>query len=404
MRTRHPFLGLLILLALMFDCRLAWSQKVGGLVPMSKLPTATAIAKPTLTAPGGQLVFSDSPEQLVDSGLLPGAMYRDQLIGQFRVFFHHQNVTSGDVRVGVAITNSTSQPEFLFGRGEGVGINIYPDVAGQTALAEFISSKGNISLLALLLPGESYWATQTVPPGSTGSGILQYLVITIPATATAASLPSTVLQSLNAAATEQDEESAAQLSLPPGYDPGTATVTTLAYDGARPTSPVALPVLAGDGNVRGTFPHYNRAGAFSLLSTGGLQSLDIETSPPGQPYSDDMPGEYELGTDAVDGGIQVYDDGNYGVLYDFRITIVKDPATHPLPFAIMMNPAGGSGHYVIRTNGHLALSDYVDYTSAWWFEELQLQKASTVVHLVTSLTGGSDGPQVLMFDPGFAGN
>jgi hypothetical protein len=80
-------------------------------------------------------MFSDCPEQLLDTSLLPGAMYRDSVTGESRVFYQHQNVTPVDIRVGVALSSSSTEPELLFARGTGVGINICPDVAGQTALA-----------------------------------------------------------------------------------------------------------------------------------------------------------------------------------------------------------------------------------------------------------------------------
>jgi hypothetical protein len=381
-----------------------WSQTVGGLLPFANLPAATPVAKPSLEQRGGQLIFSDCPEQLLETGSLPAAMYRDNVSGEFRVFYHHQNVTPAEIRIGAAVTNRSAEPEFLFARGSGVGINVYPDVAGQTALAKFLSSKSDVSFLALLLPGQTYWTTHTVRSGSTGSGIMQFLAISTPSSAARPALPVQLLEALNSSATDREGEPPQKLSLPPDFAAGAVTVTTLAYRGTRPADPLTLPILTSDGNTRGTFAHFDRVGGFTLPTAGGLGSLDIETSPPGQPYSDDMPGEYELGVDAVDGGIQVYDNGNYGVLYYFSITLLDSPASTPEPFALLMNPAGGSGHFVLMTDGHLAESGYVDYTSAWWFDQIYLHHPREVVHLLTSLTGGSDGPQVLLFYPGFTGN
>lgn len=403
MSKKHVSFLVVMLFAPLFNGECALAQKVGGLVPITDLGTPTEISKPRLARIGGQLIFSDCPEELTDTTGLPGAMYRDELTGQFRVFLHHQNVTSADISVGLAITNNTRETEILFGRGHGFGINIYPDVAGQTALAEFLSSNSNITLLAILAPGQSYWDTHTIPVGDTGSGILQYVAVTIGGAAEASSLPTSLFENLNAMAQGQDGNPDAQLTLPLGFGLGRAMVTTLAYSGSRPVNSLSLAILPSDGNTRGTFPHYDRAGSFNISASNGIQELFVETSPPGQPYSDDMPGEYELGTDAVDGGIQVYDDGNYGVVYNFQINFLRE-VSHELPMALMMQPAGGSGHYVMKTDGQLAESPYVDYNSAWWFDELQLRQPSTIVYLATSLTGGSDGPQVLLFDPRFTGN
>ena len=117
MSKKHASLLFAMLFALLFNGEYALAQKVGGLVPITDLGTPTEISKPTLTRIGGQLIFSDCPEELTDTTGLPGAMYRDELTGQFRVFLHHQNVTSADISVGLAITNNTREPEILFGRG-----------------------------------------------------------------------------------------------------------------------------------------------------------------------------------------------------------------------------------------------------------------------------------------------
>lgn len=401
---KHVFdrgLFLLSLLSFLLTCTCpAWAQQatLGGLVPISELGTATTIPKPTLTPFGGKLIFSDSPEQITSTTELPGAMYRDQVQGPFRVFYHHQNVSSATIRVGVAITNTTSGPELLFQHGQGQGLSIYPDVAGQTALSEFISTHHRISFLKILSPGQTYWSVQSVPHGDTASGILEFILVTAPDQATVHSLPLELFRDLSPTQNPLNPP-----SLPAGFGFGMATVTTAAYSGQQPSNATTLPVLPGDGHTRGTFPHFNRFGSFMIGAAGGLQELSVDTAPPGQPYSNDMPGEYEVGTDAVDGGIQVYDGGNYGVLYYFRILIQNSSPSKPLPFALLMQPSGGSGHYVMFTNRSLALSPYVNYTSAWWFDELNVQGTSTVVNLQTSLTGGSSGPQKLLFDPGFTG-
>lgn len=375
---------------------------VGSLIPIAQLGTSVQIPKPTLTMHGGSLLLSDSPETLSSTADLPGVMYRDHVQRRFRVFYHHQNATAGALFVGIAITNSTRKFEVVLTHGEGQGVNVYPDVAGQSALAEFLSSHRHISLGAILAPGETYWSVQNVPSGDTASAIQQYALISLPVDFCSSAALIELNHRLEVDSNASGDPSE-PTSLPDGFNWGSAEVMTVAYDGAQPDDPRALPVLPPDTHIRGTFAHSDRFGYFKLAAQNGLQELSISTSAPGLPYSDDLPGEYELGTDAVDGGTEVYNDGNYGVLYTLRIAIEK--CQHgSLPFALLMQPAGGSGHYVEAVNRNLALSPYVDYTSAWWFDSLNLRAPVTIINLQTSLTGGSAGPQALLFAPGFTGH
>lgn len=385
--------------ALLLAC-VGWAQQatVGGIVPISDLGTPTLITKPTLIPRGGQLIFSDSPEEIKATTPLPGALYRDQLEGRFRVFYHHQNVTSATIMVGVAITNNTSQTELLFSRGQGQGLNVFPDVAGQTALSEFLASHRRISFLAILSPGQSYWSVQNVPTGDTASAILEYAVLTIGGAETTTSLPLELFQELKPHPFAPQGNAAP--ALPEGFGFATATVTTLAYTGTQPADPTTLPIIPPGSNTRGTFPHFDRYGTFPVAASTGFQALPVDSN---HTSASAMTGEYEVGTDAVDGGIQVYDNGNYGVLYNFHIVLQNSFPPKPLPFALLMQPSGGSGHYVMFVDGNMALSPFVSYTSAWWFDALTLHGMLTFVDLQTSLTGGSSGPQKLLFDPGFTG-
>lgn len=376
----------------------AQQSQVGGLVPFSSLGKPTPITKPTLTPSGGHLLLSDSPEQFKSVGTLPAAMYRDQVTGDFRVFYHHQNVSQESLSVGVAITNTTSQPEIVFARGAGEATSIYPDVAGQAAASSFISSSRKIGFAALLLPGKSYYKVQTLANGDTASGILEYLVITAPGDVSSLSLPVELFQNLAAASSSERGD---RPDLPGGFGLGSATVSTVAFTGDQPADPVALPILPRDTHIRGTFPHADRAGTFAISNAAGLQSLSIDTAAPGKKYSDPMPNEYEPGVDVVDGNIPVYDDGNYGVIYNFHITFQR---TGPAPtVALLMQPSGGAGHYLMFTNRQAELSPYVSYTSAWWFNDINLHGKQTRIDLQTTLPGGASGPQKLLFDPGFTG-
>ena len=390
-------------MALIVGCGGAgWAQQtqvqVGGLVPVSSLGTPTAITKPTLMLRGGNLLLSDSPEQFKSAGSLPAVMYRDHVTGDFRVFYHHQNVSSESLSVGVAITNTSSQPEIVFARGAGEATNVYPDVAGQAAAASFIASRRNISFAALLLPGKTYYKVQTLPNGDTASGILEYLLVTVPGDMRSLSLPIELFQNL-AASSASDEDQ--QPDLPGGFGPGSATASTIAFTGEQPADPVSLPVLPGDTHIRGTFAHADRSGSFTISTAAGLQSLSVDTAAPGKKYSNPMPNEYEPGVDAVDGGTAVYDDGNYGVVYNFHIVFQR---TAPSPtIALLMQPSGGAGHYLAFTDRQEELSPYVSYTSAWWFSDITLRRQQTPVDLQTTLPGGASGPQKFLFDPGFTG-
>lgn len=390
-------LGLSMLLA---GGGIAWAQQanVGGLVPIASLGTRTSIPNPVLTPEGGPLIFSDAPETLTNTMPLPGAMYRDQVTGEFRVFYHHQNKTSEALSIGIAITNSGFQSAMLFAIGAGRGLSIYPDIAGQAALVSFLESHRSVNYLTTLSPGENYWAVQDVPSRETASAIVQYVLVTVPGGAERTSVPLALLQGLNPAPFSAQGRIVNHPNLPEGFGVGTATVTILAYSGEPPSDPTTIAILPVSRPVRGTFPHFDRFGSFTLSTANGLQTLGVDTA-----LSHAMPGEFEPGIDVVDGGVKIYDAGNYGVLYNFHILVENSDPSDPAPLALLMWPSGGFGHYGMLTNGSLALSPYVKYTNAWWFAELMPTGLRTVINLETSLTGGSYGPQRILFDPGFHG-
>jgi hypothetical protein len=402
MRKWHCSASFLVsALALLFaSTGIGWAQQVsvGGVVPITSLGTRTPIPSPALTPEGGPLIFSDAPEILNDTMDLPGAMYRDQVEGEFRVFYHHQNKTSGALSIGVGLTNTTDQSELLFAIGQGRGLSVFPDLAGQAALSEFLASHQSVSFLATLSSGKTYWAVQSVPVGDTASAILQYALVTVPAGAETTSVPLALLQDLNPAPFGAQGKFVNHPALPAGFGYGAATVTTLAYSGQQPSDPTTIPILPAVRPTRGTFPHFDRFGSFTITTARGLQVLGVDTALPQA-----MPGEYEQGVDAVDGGVKIYDAGNYGVLYNFRVLVENSDPDQPTPFALLMWPSGGFGHYVMLTDGNLALSPFVNYKNAWWFDELTLHGVPAVMDLETSLTGGSFGPQRLLFDPGFNG-
>jgi hypothetical protein len=388
----------------LLGCAIPSAQaQIGSLFPAGPFESPTYITLPTLTPVGGTLLLSDSPEEISSSQTLPGALYRDSVSGLFRVFYHHQNTLATDVRVGVAITNTSTLPELIFSHGVGSGISVYPNAAGQAALDKFLATHGTTGFVTLLKPGKSYIAAEDNPAGDTDSAIKEYIVVSVQGSSDDA-LPLSLLKALDGDTLLHKTSSQIAASLPISFAAGPATVTTLVYSGKAPTAPATIAVLAADSHIRGTFAHADRTGAFTIASSAGLQALAIDTSAPGEAYSNDMPGEYELGTDAVDANAQVYNDGNYGVLYHFTVTI-KNGAKNlsSSPVGLLMQPTGGAGNYVFALNGSTKQSPYVDYTSVWWFGEVKPKSTSAVITLETSLTGGSAGPQQLLFDPKFTG-
>ncbi len=366
------------------------ASTIGAVVARNSLPTPQAIAPASvpLTASGGPLIFSDAPEQFNVSAA-PGAFYRANATGSFRVFWHHQNVSDIPAEVALVLTNTTAAPEAVFSSGLGIAQSFYPDQAGQTALSQFFDSQTGIHLLAKLSPQQSYWLTEPADMtsyngklyGNTVSGMAQFSIVTLPA--------------LGAAARDCCPSMPNPASPLQGLPAGKVTVTNLAYHGSAPSDPLAVPILANPGNtVRGTFPTFRRSGAVNIDLAQGPQSLAIESAVSG-PYSRALPGEYQVGSDVVD-GTQVYDNGNYGVTYrlDFRFT---HPGTYK-SVTIYDVPAGGAGHYAVWTHHHVLDSPYLTYEDAWAVAAQNIGPG-TSIRLKTALPGGSDGPQLFIIEP-----
>lgn len=404
MQNRHVFLCGVALGLLALAPGQAQQAKIGDLIPASDFSNPLEISKPALAAQGGSLILSDSPEEIYDGITIPGAFYRDSVRGIFRVFYHHQNNTENDLSVGLVITNTSRQTEVLLSHGRGASTSVYPNAAGQTALADFLASHLHLSFVAILKPGESYYSVQDTISGDTASGLEEYVLLAIPGAQSSLSIPAALFGLLPDDPAESRGSQAIAAALPSPWTLGSGSVTTLVYSGSQPTQPATLPILASDGHVRGTFPHFDRLGAFTIAAASGLQYLAIDTSAPGEPWSDDMPGEYELGVDAVDANLSVYDDGNYGILYRFLVNIENGEPFSLSPMGLLMQPTGGAGSYVMRVNHRTLQSPYVDYTSAWWFDKIASHNRSRTILLETSLAGGDAGPQEVLFAPAFSGN
>lgn len=323
-------------------------------VPISQLKPAVHLEKPQLTGAGGKLILSDSPETFS----APGGFYRDQVEGEFRVFWHHQNAAQKTVTVGVAVTNTSAEPVQLFTKGSGIGTNLYVSVAGQTALADFMRTQKTTALAATLAPGESYYVTAPTDNDITNSGIVQFAASTLH-----------------------------------GNKPAQVTVTVLSYD-AKPEHPEQIAILPPDSLTRGTFPHFDRIGLIHYDTSLGNAYLPVDSAAYGQ-WSDSMPGEYEEGWDAVDGKT-VINNGNYGVMYHFATEIVNS-YHEPRDMNLYLNPSGGYGHYVVEWKKQVFESDYLGWENAWLIDNFKLSPNGGTYTSEMSLTGGAAGPQVIYF-------
>ncbi|SFJ51940.1 hypothetical protein SAMN02799624_04865 [Paenibacillus sp. UNC496MF] len=324
-------------------------------VPVASLKPAVHLEKPQLTATGGKLLLSDSPETFSAAG----AFYRDAAEGEFRVFWHHQNASAQPVEVGVAITNTSAAPVKLSTKGVGIAANVYVDVAGQDALVGFMRTQNALTPAATLAPGESYYLTAPTAPGITNSGIVQFVA------ASAA-----------------------------GGAPAQVTATVLSF-AEKPVHPEQVAVLPEDSHTRGTFPHFDRTGTIRYDTSLGNAYLRIDSAAHGQ-WSDALPGEYEDGYDAVDGGKTVVNNGNYGVFYRLSAEIANS-FHHPRTVGLYLNPSGGYGHYAVKWNKTIYQSEYLTYENAWNIANLKLNPNGGSYKAEMSLTGGAAGPQVVYF-------
>lgn len=360
-----------------------------------------------LSRRGGKLLVSNDPEYLRDSAILPAALYRDELAGSFRVFYHHANNTQADLTLAAAITNTQAAPLLLFTRGLGGHTNVYPDVAGQEALSGYLGMRHRATYLATLTPGESTLvALHTAGPGDTASALEEYVVVTPPSGAAKRAPSLTLVTALTTIPVSRNAAGAKQPNLPPGFSLAAVTVTVVAFQEMVPKEPHLLPVMpAGppkpvEGTPyhllnRGTFPFSDRYSQISL-KPGSATVLTLNSAVSG-PFSRALDGEYLLGTDAVSGR-KGFNNGNYGVIYSLRLCISTD-APLGLSYGLLMQPAGGSGHYTLQAEGDIVRSPFVTHKNGWWFYQARAFGPKVCMSLRADLTGGSFGPQKFLFVP-----
>jgi len=323
------------------------------LQPAAKIPTESVV----LTPVGGELIFSDSPETFSGSG----AFYRDWADGEFRVFWHHQNVSNQTMTVAVAFTNESDERVMLYSKGGGVGTSIYPDIAGLWGMNDFLRTRGTTKMLKILEPGEHYWIETPTAAGLTTSGIAQFNAVT-----------------------------------QHGHQPAAVTVTVLGYEeGQKPANPLDVEILPlGEHTVRGKWEHFDRLGTIHYDPAMGRVFKPIDSAASG-PWMDAMPGEYEWGYSAVDDRYFL-NNGNYGVLYRWDIRMTNS-LHKPTKIKVYMTPSGGFGQYSLQWNQQIYNSGFIMYTHAWNFTSFMLGANGGHYQMLTSLVGGSYGPQTFYF-------
>lgn len=377
------------------------------LVAFSALPRPRSLnGEVAFSRRGGELLVSNDPEYLGDATILPTALYRDEFVGSFRVFYHHANSTRADLTLATAVTNTQAAPLLLFTRGLGGDTNVYPDVAGQKALDRYLGTRHRTIHLAKLAPGESILvAPRVAGPGDTASALEEYVALTPPPEAAKHALPLALVEALRTPSPGRDVAGGRWPELPSGFSLATVTVTVVAYERAPPAKPQSLPVVpAGPSKPlkgtpyhllsRGTFPFSDRHTEIALAPGPTVLTLNSAVS---GPFSRALPGEYLPGADAVSGR-KGFNNGNYGVLYDLRLCISTD-APLGFPYGFLMQPAGGAGHYALQVEGETVRSPFVSYRSGWWFYRVLAFGPKVCTSLRANLTGGSFGPQKFFFVP-----
>lgn len=380
--------------------RVLSGNPVSTVVPAEQLPASHSLnSEVVLTRYGGPLLVSNNPDYLSSTTVVPGALYRDRVDRPFRVFYHHANGADEELTVATAVTNLSDQPVLLFRRGAGQGNNVYPDVAGQKAVSEYLASRSEVHLIRILAPHASVVvAPQTLVPGSTASAVQDFVALKSPPVEKA--LPPELLKALEAEIYGRSAD-----TLATGLELAELLVTVTVYQGADPQNPASLPVVSGTppkpiagtpyyALSRGTFAHGDRYAELKLEPARGSVRLSVDSAAYG-PYSQAMTGEYEVGTSAVDGGLQGYINGNYGVFYSFRLGFNSSARA---PYRLLLQPSGGSGHYALKLRGEAIASPFLSHLDAWWFYDATSYGYAEAL-LETSLPGGSYGPQKFFFVP-----
>jgi len=250
---------------------------------------------------GGALIFSDSPESPTNTGIL----YEDATLAATasgvpnRVFVYHvNNNTTGMMKFSVLIKNNGTAPATLtVAQAGAAGPSASYLYVGESAFQRWLTNTPGTTLT--VAPGQTVrldtnFDSVSVPEGDLMNGIWDYTI----------NQPHTVVV----------------CALNPGDDPVAVGP--------------ALPLLARDTHVRGTFAACNKTCASLpdavINTTAGVQQFSIAGT------GDPTVTGYD---NAVSPPTVVSDGGNYGVLYNFQLTTTASDV-HAL--ALLLNPRGGS--------------------------------------------------------------
>ena len=240
----------------------------------------------SFTQGGPTLLFSNAPEEVPGQGIL----YQDHVSGDFRVFFDHVNHGDENLIFTVVVTNDGTDPVDVqptrIGYA-GPGMNYF--LVGQDAQRAWMSGSSGDDLN--LAPGQSAFLV----PG------------------------------LNALTAGHEQDVTGIID---GTASGRVLVSVVAED--SPTNDLSglsvLPAVATSAGFvgRGTFPRADLT--VTAAANGGYQHLDVAN-----------PDQYVTGYSAVDQE-PAEDYGNYGVLYDVRLSLFSTVAER---LALVFDPLGG---------------------------------------------------------------
>ncbi len=128
------------------------------------------LGTPLASAGNRTLLFSDSPEMVSQTGVL----YRDQVNGSARIFFHHVNDSKRVRYLSVQVTNPGAKDVTLWQERTGLGISADYLAAGKQAQNTYWPEEVVTTTLA---PGEKKWLYRPLrlQPGQLATGMADWL-------------------------------------------------------------------------------------------------------------------------------------------------------------------------------------------------------------------------------------
>jgi len=260
-----------------------------GILPTDalKLPEWDVIS----SSYGGKLLLSDSPEMVYGDGI----MYRDSVVGNARLFFHHVNATQTDKRIVAILENEEDRPAEVIVHRYGLGgpnkdwIQVGKDAEvaymdGGPLYIINIPPRGKALLSQKL--GES-----VVKPDMLVNGIYDFMTNRMVRVST--------------------------MMMPVDVKPE-------AFAGQ------AKVLAADEYRLRGTFDGCERLLIGAKLYDGDTDGAVAVT------LADNNIDKYVSGIDATDGS-KVCNYGNYGIVYHIFL-----PTTEGKPLSYSINPRGGT--------------------------------------------------------------